>query len=184
MSRTPDVHVIESAAIPPSPARTTRGPGPVLRVGDQLEVHGPLGSFFLWRPGQSQRPVQLIAGGSGVVPLYAMAASHAAASDPVPFRLLYSVRTPEDVYFHQEFLELSDGSFAIDLVYTRRAPAGWQDPVGRLTESTIAARTLPPEDRPRIFVCGSTGFVEAVAPWLVKLGHAPQDILTERFGGL
>jgi ferredoxin-NADP reductase len=128
--------------------------------------------------------VQLIAGGSGVVPLYAMAASHAAASDPVPFRLLYSVRTPEDVYFHQEFLELSDGSFAIDLVYTRRAPAGWQDPVGRLTESTIAARTLPPEDRPRIFVCGSTGFVEAVAPWLVKLGHAPQDILTERFGGL
>ena len=93
-------------------------------------------------------------------------------------------RTPEDVYFHQEFLELSDGSFAIDLVYTRRAPAGWQDPVGRLTESTIAARTLPPEDRPRIFVCGSTGFVEAVAPWLVKLGHAPQDILTERFGGL
>ncbi len=155
-----------------------------LRAGDQIEVHGPLGSFFLWRPGQSQRPVQLIAGGSGVVPLYAMAASHAAASDSVPFRLLYSVRTPEDIYFHHELLELSDGSFAMDLVYTRRAPAGWQEPVGRLTESTVAARTLPPEDRPRIFVCGSTGFVEAVAPWLVKLGHAPQDILTERFGGL
>jgi ferredoxin-NADP reductase len=114
-----------------------------LRAGDQIEVHGPLGSFFLWRPGQSQRPVQLIAGGSGVVPLYAMAASHAAASDPVPFRLLYSVRTPEDIYFHHELLELSDGSFAMDLVYTRRAPAGWQEPVGRLTESTVAARTLP-----------------------------------------
>lgn len=55
-----------------------------LRAGDQIEVHGPLGSFFLWRPGQSQRPVQLIAGRSGVVPLYAMAASHAAAS--IPFR--------------------------------------------------------------------------------------------------
>ena len=68
-----------------------------LRVGDQLEVHGPLGSFFLWRPGQSQHPVQLIAGGSGVVPLYAMVASHEAASDPVPFRLLYSVRTPEGI---------------------------------------------------------------------------------------
>ncbi|MEV0891589.1 FAD-binding oxidoreductase [Promicromonospora sp. NPDC050262] len=155
-----------------------------LRPGDQLELHGPLGAFFVWRPGTGDRPVQLVAGGSGVVPLYAMAAAHGAAADPAPFRLLYSVRTPDDVYFADELAGLAGPAFALDLVYTREAPAGWPDAVGRLTREALAARTVPAAHRPHVYVCGSTGFVETVARWLQELGHAAADIHTERFGGL
>ncbi|MFI8525567.1 FAD-binding oxidoreductase [Promicromonospora sukumoe] len=155
-----------------------------LRPGDQVELHGPLGAFFVWRPGESTRPVQLVAGGSGVVPLYAMAAAHGAAGDATPFRLLYSARTPDDVFFADELAALAGPDLALDLVYTRAAPAGWPDPVGRLTREALAARTLPAEQRPRVYVCGSTGFVETVAVWLQELGHAAADIHTERFGGL
>lgn len=155
-----------------------------VRAGDKLEIHGPLGSYFLWRPGQSNRPVQLIAGGSGVVPLYAMAAAHAAASDPSPFRLIYSVRTPAHVYFRDELAALVGPSFAVDYVYTRQAPQGWGGTVGRLTRDSLASTTIAPHERPRIFVCGSTGFVETVVALLLELGHSPRDILTERYGGL
>ncbi|MCP2263240.1 FAD-binding oxidoreductase [Promicromonospora thailandica] len=155
-----------------------------VRVGDQLELHGPLGAFFVWRPGEDDRPVQLVGGGSGVVPLYAMAAAHGAAGDETPFRLLYSVRTPADVYFADELAALAGPSFTLDLVWTRKAPDDRPGPVGRLTRESLAALTVPADQRPRVFVCGSTGFVETVAAWLQELGHAADDIHTERFGGL
>jgi ferredoxin-NADP reductase len=158
-----------------------------LRPGDQVELHGPLGAFFVWRPGQSTRPVQLIAGGSGVVPLYAMAAARAEAGDPTAFRLLYSVRTPDDVFFADELAALAHRAdrpaLGLDLVWTRRGPQGSPDGVGRLTPSALVARTIPAADRPLVYVCGPTGFVEAVAAWLQDAGHAAADIRTERFGG-
>lgn len=154
-----------------------------VRAGDKLEIHGPLGSYFLWRPGQGNRPVQLIAGGSGVVPLYAMAAAHAATSDPSPFRLIYSVRTPAHVYFRDELTALEGASFAVDYVYTREAPQGWGGTVGRLTRDSLVSTMIAPHERPRIFVCGATGFVETVVAWLLELGHTARDILTERYGG-
>ncbi|WP_400997022.1 ferredoxin reductase [Agromyces sp. GXQ0307] len=159
-----------------------------VRTGDMLEVHGPLGAFFVWRPlvgGDPVRPVQLIAGGSGVVPLYAMAQAHADADDPTPFRLLYAVRTPDDVYFADELATLSAARspFRLDLVYSRRAPHDWPTPPGRITREQLAAAVIPAADRPVVYVCGSTGFVERVASWLIELGHDPRDIRTERFGG-
>lgn len=172
-----------------------------VRQGDQVEVHGPLGAFFVWRPEEASvrspgrpdasassvvraRPVQLIAGGSGVVPLYAMAQAHADSRDLTPFRMLYSVRTPDDVYFARELvaLEASD-AFRLDLVYTRRAPEGWPRPAGRITREVLAETALPVEERPLVYVCGSTGFVERIAGWLLELGHDARDIRTERFGG-
>jgi ferredoxin-NADP reductase len=113
-----------------------------------------------------------------------MAAAHGAADDAVPFRLLYSARTPADVFFADELAELAGPAFDLDLVYTREAPDGWPDAVGRITRETLAARTIPAAERPRVFVCGSTGFVEAVARWLQELGHPATDIHTERFGGI
>jgi ferredoxin-NADP reductase len=161
-----------------------------LRVGDQVELHGPLGAFFVWRPPSEEeaaagmRPVQLVAGGSGVVPLLAMVRAHVEAGDATPFRLLYSVRTPSDVFFDEE-LAAAGGSGAIqfDLVYTRSAPPDWPDPPGRLTHTSVEARVVPAGEEPRVFVCGPTAFVEAVARWLVDLGHRPASIRTERFGG-
>jgi len=160
-----------------------------VRAGDMLEVHGPLGAFFVWAPAAEtgdDRPVQLIAGGSGVVPLFAMAQAHADADDPTPFRLLYSVRTPDDVYFSEELRGLSDASapLRLDLVYTRRTPDGWPTPAGRITREALEAAVIPAADRPRVYVCGSTGFVERVADWLVGFGHDPRSVRTERYGGM
>ena len=160
-----------------------------VRAGDMLEVHGPLGAFFVWAPvadtGDS-RPVQLIAGGSGVVPLFAMARAHAEADDPTPFRLLYSVRTPDDVYFADELRALAEASapLSLDLVYTRRTPDGWPTAAGRITRDALEASVIPAAEQPRVYVCGSTGFVERVADWLVELGHDPRSIRTERYGGI
>ncbi|MEO5920974.1 MAG: FAD-binding oxidoreductase [Pseudolysinimonas sp.] len=152
-------------------------------VGDQLEVHGPLGAYFVWRPPAADEttpvPVQLIAGGSGVVPLYAMLSAHAAGADPTDFKLLYSVRTPDDVFFRAEL----DATMSVDYVYTRKVPDGWPTPAGRLTKAALEAATFAADRTPRIYVCGPTAFVEAVADWLIELGHDTDSIRTERFGG-
>ena len=160
-----------------------------VRAGDMLEVHGPLGAFFVWAPVAATgdtRPVQLIAGGSGVVPLFAMARAHADADDPTPFRLLYSARSPADVYFADELQELAAASapLRLDLVYTRRTPDGWPTPAARITREALEVAVIPATERPRVYVCGSTGFVERVADWLVELGHDPRSIRTERYGGM
>jgi len=123
--------------------------------------------------------VQLIAGGSGVVPLFAMLSAHEMAGDPTEFRLLYSVRTPADVFFRAEL----DAAMGVDYIYTREAPAGWPIPAGRVTRAALESAILPPARSPRIYVCGPTPFVEAVANWLVDLGHPTPSIRTERFGG-
>lgn len=153
-----------------------------LDLGDRVELRGPLGGFFVWRPGQRQR-IQLIAGGSGVVPLLAMMRAHAAADDPAPMQLLYSVRTPADAFYADE-LDSFAATMPTTWHYTRSAPPRWDRPAGRLTENDLRSRTLPVEHEPLIYVCGPTGFVEAVSRRLGSLGHAAANIRTERFGGV
>lgn len=153
-----------------------------LTEGDELEVHGPLGRYFVWIPSESDRsPVQLIAGGSGVVPLFAMAAAREREEEQVDFRLLYSVRTPEDVFFTDELATLSRTT--VDIVHTRIAPPDSPRAPMRLTQDSIADFVFPASAAPLIFICGPTPFVEAVAGWLLHLGHDPTQIRTERFGG-
>ncbi|GAA1442589.1 FAD-binding oxidoreductase [Leifsonia poae] len=155
-------------------------------VGDQLEVRGPVGGWFVWRPGD-ETPVQLIAGGSGVVPLMSMARAHAAAASSADFRLLYSVRTPESVYYRDELGMLEHDESAplrVSYVYTREAPSGWPVAAGRLTEQTLSDSILPASTMPTFFICGATVFVETVSDWLVAAGHDPARIKTERYGGI
>jgi ferredoxin-NADP reductase len=153
-----------------------------LIVGDQVELRGPLGGWFVWREGD-EGPVQLIAGGSGVVPLVAMARAHAASGSGAPFRMLYSVREPADAFFADELATLANDTFALDWVYTRTPPAGFARPKGRITADDVARLTIPATENPTVFVCGPTGFVETVAKHLVDLGHPPERVKTERFGG-
>lgn len=153
-----------------------------LRPGDQFEVKGPIGFYFVWRQ-QQDEPVQLIAGGSGVVPLMAMARAHRDAGSSAPFRLLYSVRSPQDAYYADELTSLVDDRFTLDWVYTRRAPGGGTSGVGRITVESLATSTLSPSVAPTVYVCGATGFVETAASALVALGHDPLRIKTERYGG-
>jgi ferredoxin-NADP reductase len=153
-----------------------------LAEGDELEVHGPLGRYFVWIPAEPDRsPVQLIAGGSGVVPLFAMAAAREHEADHAEFRLLYSVRTAEDVFFAEELSALKQTT--VDIVHTRGSPAGSPRLPARLTRESVADSVFPASATPRIFVCGPTPFVESIAGWLVQLGHDATRIRTERFGG-
>ena len=155
----------------------------VLQPGDPLELRGPIGGWFVWRP-EEPSPTLLTGGGSGVVPLMAMIRTRIARGSGTPMRLIYSTRGPDTLLYHEELQRLSDQDPAlrVDLVYTRRAPTGWEGKVGRLGATQLAALAWPPADRPASFVCGPTSFVEAVANLLIDQGHDPQRIKTERFG--
>lgn len=146
----------------------------VIKPGDPLELRGPVGGWFVWRPGQPG-PVQLIGGGSGIVPLMAMI--RAGAPD---VRLLYSVRRPDTVIYAAELAALGD---SVTFAYTREAPPGVTR-TGRVDAQLLRATTWPPDAGATTYVCGPTPFVETTANLLVDAGHDPATIRTERFGGL
>jgi ferredoxin-NADP reductase len=152
------------------------------RDGDTVEVRGPVGGWFVWQPADSA-PVLLVAGGSGVVPLMAMIRSRGKVSSS-PFRLIYSVRSPEDRIYDHELRSRAtqDSGLEITFLYTRRAPAGEPRPVGRITAEDLLKYGWPPEVEPTCYVCGPTPFVETVADLLIDLGQNPTRIRTERFG--
>ncbi len=154
-----------------------------VRPGDALEVKGPLGAYFVWQA-DDPAPVQLVAGGSGIVPLIAMARARAARPDAAPFRLLYSVRSPADAMYRDEIGRLAGDGLDVTWAYTRAAPAGYAGAVGRLTPAALAPAVWPVDRSPLAFVCGPTGFVEAAADLLVQHGYDPARVRTERFGGL
>ena len=151
-------------------------------VGDRLELRGPLGGWFVWRAAQTE-PVQLIGGGSGVVPLMCMLRAHGQAGSSAPIRLLYSVRSPDAIFYRAEVLAAADEARdRTTVVFTRDAPPGWPRPPARLDTDVLARETWPARVAPTCYVCGPTGFVEAVSELLVRAGHEPSRIRTERFG--
>jgi ferredoxin-NADP reductase len=155
----------------------------VITDGDQLELRGPVGGWFVWQPGTAE-PVFLVGGGSGLVPLMAMIRSREAAGGESPFQLLYSVRDPASVLYAQELRRRArdDKGLGVTYAFTRMAPPGSGRPAGRIDASLLLAAGWPADRRPAVFVCGPTGFVEAAANLLVDTGHDPQRIKTERFG--
>nr|BFF15913.1 hypothetical protein GCM10025699_72160 [Microbacterium flavescens] len=78
----------------------------------------------------------------------------------------------------------AEAALRVDWVYSREAPEGEARPAGRLTRDELERFVLPASAHPLVYVCGANSFVEAVAAWLVELGHAPTRVRTERFGGL
>jgi ferredoxin-NADP reductase len=154
----------------------------VLEPGDELELRGPIGGYFVWEASLAG-PLQLIAGGSGIVPLRAMLRHWAAADRPVAARVLYSARSLDDAIFRDELLGLAAGDeLDVRIALTRAWPADWPGHRGRIDRAFVDAVAWPPQDRPRVYVCGPTAFVEAVAESLVDIGHRPDSIKTERFG--
>lgn len=142
----------------------------VVMEGDQVEIRGPFASYFVWR---GQAPVLLVGGGSGVVPLMAMLRHRRRTTPDLPMRLVYSVRTAEDVIYADEL-----GDDAV-LTFTREPPEGWTGHTGRIDSELIGRAGIEPGIA---FVCGSNGFVEAATALLLDTGFEPQQVLTERFG--
>jgi ferredoxin-NADP reductase len=152
-----------------------------LRPGDRFELRGPIGGYFVWDVALGG-PLLLVAGGSGVAPLMAMARHRAAAGSDVPARLLLSSRTLEDVIYREELERLAAGGLEVVHTLTRAQPDGWSGYARRVDAEMLREVAWPPSRRPQTFVCGPTSFVETVATALVELGHDPMLVKTERFG--
>ena len=148
--------------------------------GDRFELRGPIGGYFVWDHDGSTEPLFLVAGGSGVVPLMAMLRHRRAVGSTVPAKLLYSSRSLDDVIYRDELDRL--GAEVVQTL-TREQPPGWGGYGRRVDVDMLREVSYPPDEGPRVFVCGPTNFVEAVAEGLVALGHRPGRIRTERFGG-
>jgi ferredoxin-NADP reductase len=151
-----------------------------VRAGDRFEIRGPIGGYFVW-DGAGDTPVLLVAGGSGVVPLMSMIRQRAAVGSRTPARLLYSSRSWEDVIYRAE---LEDPGEGLDVFHTltRSQPPGWAGYARRVDEEMLGEVAWPAAEAPRVFICGSTRFVDAAADGLVAMGYAPESIRTERFG--
>jgi ferredoxin-NADP reductase len=147
-----------------------------LRAGDELELRGPIGGYFVWKESLGG-PVLLVGGGSGVVPLRAILRHHRAVGSEVPTRLLYSARMRGDLLYEPEL----DG-YETTITLTREQPDGWTGRTGRIDRGLLEECSFSPSEHPLVYVCGPTGFVEAVADSLVALGHGADRVRTERFG--
>ena len=160
-----------------------------LREGDEFELRGPIGGYFVWDVSDGG-PLLLVAGGSGIVPLMAMLRHRAkvlagrSGRHAVPARLLYSSRRWSDVIYRDELetLAASDDSLGVTHTITRETPPGWTGHRRRIDRTMLAEVAWPPDEKPRIFVCGPTSLVESVAADCVALGHDAMLVKTERFG--
>ncbi|MCX6470604.1 MAG: FAD-binding oxidoreductase [Corynebacteriales bacterium] len=176
-----------------------------LEIGEQVEIAGPIGMQFVWPPLDTgagadsgtgagadkdtgagadtdpSRPVQLVAGGSGITPLMAMIRLRETTRPEATMRLLYSARSPEQVFFRDEFAALAAADrLRVDWFFTRTAGSGPR-PAGRITREEFAAAILPVASRPLLYLCGSTEYVDTLGEWLLDAGYPIDDIRIERF---
>jgi ferredoxin-NADP reductase len=151
-------------------------------AGDAFEVRGPVGGHFTWRVGDGG-PVVLLGGGSGLVPLMSMLRHRAAQQSNVATTLLLSARGVEDILYRDELARLAQGyGLEVHQTLTRGAPKGWTGFSGRVDGEMLREVGPAVSDRPRIYICGPTGFVEHTADLLVAIGYDPATIRAERFG--
>jgi ferredoxin-NADP reductase len=157
------------------------------RSGDRFELRGPIGGYFTWSVAAGG-PLLLVGGGSGVVPLMAMLRHRAAngeARRAVPARLLLTSRSLADIIFREELEQLGSAPGGLEIIHTltrERPPPGWRGYARRIDAPMLAEVGFPPTAAPKVFVCGPTPMVEAIAEALVGLGHEPGRVKTERFG--
>jgi ferredoxin-NADP reductase len=152
-----------------------------LQPGDQIELRGPIGGYFVWEPSHGG-PLLLVGGGSGIVPLMAMIRLRAAVGSDTDTRLLFSSRSWDDVIYRDELERLRGNGLTVVHTLTRAQPSEWNGYARRVDAPMLAEVGPSPAERPHAYVCGPTPFVEAVAEALVQLGHEPHAVRTERFG--
>jgi ferredoxin-NADP reductase len=143
----------------------------VVMVGDELEVRGPIGGWFVWR---GDTPVVLVGGGSGVVPLMAMLRLARRTGRPDLVHLVVSARDPARLYYAGEL-----PGPQTTIVYTRDTPPSWPRPAGRLRAGDLPA---PLPAHATGYICGSSGFADAATAVLRDAGMPVPRIKVERFG--
>jgi len=147
-----------------------------LKVGDEVEIRGPFGKYFVWSP-EETRPILLVGGGSGVVPMHSMLSSHQKSGTTTPMKLLYSARHYDDILFKDDFLSSDD----VIITLTQEQSKDWTGNTGRIN-SEMLSKVLEGLTSPLCYICGMSPFVDAVSNGLIELGVASENIKTERFG--
>jgi ferredoxin-NADP reductase len=154
----------------------------VATVGDRFEVRGPIGGYFVW-DSSIGGPLLLVAGGSGVVPLMAMLRHRGVAGVKDHARLLYSVRTFEQIIYGQELDMLAEkNGLTVSYTLTRSQPAGWKGYARRIDDAMLREVSAPLGRNALAFICGPTALVEVAADGLERVGLPTERIRTERFG--
>jgi ferredoxin-NADP reductase len=146
----------------------------VLEVGDELEVRGPIGRWFVWG---GTTPSLCVAGGSGVVPFVSMLRhAHRTGTEPL-LRIAASAQTRDRLPYADE-LE-AYGAFIALTRENQPQPDG---------SERVAAHIYPDELVPlaegieRAYVCGSVGFVSFVGRILGEAGVRSDAVRVEQFG--
>jgi ferredoxin-NADP reductase len=155
----------------------------VLQPGDELELRGPIGGYFVWQQSLAG-PLLLVAGGSGIVPFRSILRHRAAVGSDVPVRLLYSARALDDVIYRKELAAIQADADGVDISFTltREWPEDWTGHRGRIDRELLDEVGWPAAQMPLTYICGPSRFVEGAAGTLVGSGHDPGRIRTERFG--
>lgn len=155
----------------------------VVAVGDQIELRGPIGGYFVWEASMGG-PLLLVGGGSGVVPLMAMIRHRASSGAKTLARLLYSSRVPEDVIYAQELERLAQPGSGLEVfhTFTRSQPSNWMGYARRLDQAMVDEVAGPLGKNLLSYVCGPTLMVESAVGCLAQLGLSQAQIRTERFG--
>ena len=155
-----------------------------LQPGDSIQLRGPIGGHFVWLASEARRPLLLVGGGSGVVPLMCMLRHRQRSRNSVPVALLYSARRLDDVIYHDELVAMAAGDpqFRLLVTLTRVAPEGWSGGIGRIALPIIEGLLRELGGDTDTFICGNAGFVEAASTLLVQAGQPVGWIRTERFG--
>jgi ferredoxin-NADP reductase len=155
-----------------------------LHAGDELELRGPLGAHFVWEESMPG-PLFLVAEGIGLAPFRAMLRHHRAVRSSVPVRLLYSARSLPHLLYRDELMQIATrDNIDVSVTFTSRQPKGWHGYGRRIDDHLLVDVGWPPDERPLVYVCGRTPFVENAANALLALVHDSRRIRTERFGGL
>jgi ferredoxin-NADP reductase len=155
-----------------------------LQPEETIELRGPIGGHFVWSAPEARRPLLLVGGGSGVVPLMCMLRHRRLSGSTVPVALLYSCRTRQDVIYHTELDDIARGDlrFMLQVTLTRERPPGWSGTLGRIDLHMVRALLDRLGGMADCFVCGRDGFVEAASVLLMQAGQPSESIRTERFG--
>ncbi|WP_022723620.1 ferredoxin reductase [Rhodopseudomonas sp. B29] len=154
-----------------------------LRIGDRIELRGPIGGYFTWSPRQDNG-LLLLAGGSGIVPLMSILRTRALVKSERLARLLYSSRSADRIIYREglEALAALPNGVILTHTVTRGAPPGWKGERSRIGRVMLTRREFTPAGHPDVFVCGPAAFVETVAGHLAAMGHPEDKVRTERFG--
>jgi ferredoxin-NADP reductase len=153
-----------------------------VKTGSQLEIRGPLGRYFALEPKETH-PVLLVGGGTGVIPLRAMRIEHQHCCSARSMKLLYSVKTYQDMaYKYELFPQTGNPSQDVVMTFTSRSPDGWKGYSRRIDADMLTEILATFQSHPTAYVCGPTPMVESVSNLLVKLGLDPATIKAERFG--